>query len=163
VPYAGQLGMTRTVLFVYPLGAGTSRTAAAWSRRRQWCDRASRPLQPRVSDAAAHRRTCPRFTIAPAGWRATSAGIGPQAALGTNAPRLPAGTPAEGQLDRQPPRSVNSVPTPERVVAICCDVPGAQRWDLAQRECTEGMAKEIRSGVNGFVAHSTIEPEGARP
>jgi hypothetical protein len=102
-------------------------------------------------------------TTAPAGWRATSAGTAPQAELGTNAPRLLAGTPAEAQLDRQPPRSVNSVPTPERTVAICCDVPGAERWDLAQREFTQAMQDEIRERVGSFAAQLALEPEGARP
>jgi hypothetical protein len=102
-------------------------------------------------------------TAAPAGWRATSAGLEPQAELGTNAPRLLAGTPAEAQLDRQPPRSVGSVPTRAQTVAICCDVPGAERWDLAQREFTEAMQDEIRDRVNGLVVRLTLEPEGARP
>jgi hypothetical protein len=98
---------------------------------------------------------------APGGWRATSAAIEPQAEPRTNAPRLLAGTPAEGQLDRQP--SVSSVPTPEHVVAICCDVPGGERWDLAQRELTQTMQDEIRGHTSSLVPRLTLEPEGARP
>jgi hypothetical protein len=133
VPRAGQLSVTRTVLFVCPHGAGMSRVAAAWFN-----------------------------TTPPAGWRVTSAGIGPQAELGTNAPRLLAGTPpAEGQLDRHPRRSVGSVPACAQTIAICCDVPGAERWELRQHDFTRGMQDEIRGRVNSLVAQLTLE--GARP
>jgi len=108
--------MTQTVLFVCPHGAGMSRIAAAWFN-----------------------------LVAPPGWHATSAGLDPQAQLGQNAPRLLAGTAAEGLLDREPPRPIVGVDSPARVVAICCGVPGAERWDVAEREFTEAMCDEIRA------------------
>lgn len=108
--------MTRTVLFVCPHGAGMSRIAAAWFN-----------------------------FVAPAGWSAISAGLEPQSELGLNAPRLLAGTQAESLLDQAPPRPISAVPDPDRVVGLCCDVAGGERWDLAHREFTEAMRDEIRA------------------
>jgi len=107
--------MTDTVLFVCPQGAGMSRIAAAWLN-----------------------------LVAPPGWHATSAGIQPQPQLGSNAPRLLAGTPAERLLDPEPPRPISAITSPTCVVAICCDVPDAERWDLTEREFTDGLRDEIR-------------------
>jgi len=108
--------MTRIVLFVCPHGAGMSRIAAA------------------------------RFNlVAPTGWHALSAGLEPQAELGLHAPRLLAGTPAAELLDRERPRPISSVAAVDRIVAVCCDVPGAERWELAHREFSEAMRDEIRT------------------
>jgi hypothetical protein len=108
--------MTSTVLFVCPHGAGMSRIAAAW------------------------------FNLAaPPTWHATSAGLEPQAELGVNAPRLLAGTPAEPLLDRELPRPMSAVVAPVRVIGLCCDVPGGERWDLSNREFTSAMGDEIRA------------------
>jgi hypothetical protein len=121
------------VLFVCPRGAGMSRIAAAWFN-----------------------------TTAPEGWNGTSAGIEPQSELGTNAPRLLAGTPAEAQLDRQRPRAITPVSTAERTIALCCSVPGAERWDLEQRAFTEVMRDEIRR-VTVLIAELHAELAGVRP
>jgi protein-tyrosine-phosphatase len=110
--------MERTVLFVCPHGAGKSRMAAAFFNQ-----------------------------LAPSGWRATSAGQEPQDTLGTNAIRLLTGTAAEPFLDRAVPRQIGAVEAPARIVAIDCDVPGAERWTLANREFDDAMRDEIRGQV----------------
>src|SRR5262249_36916299 len=79
------------------------------------------------------------------GWHATSAGLEPQAELGANALRLLAGTPAERFLDREAPRPIRAVPAPDRVIALCCEVPGSTRWDLAHPEFTDATPDEIRA------------------
>jgi hypothetical protein len=107
--------MTHTVLFVCPHGAGMSRVAAAWFD-----------------------------LVAPTNWHAISAGLDPQAELGSNAPRLLAGTTAERLLDRTPPRPIIAVATPDRTIGLCCDAPGGERWDLVHREFVEAMRDEIR-------------------
>jgi hypothetical protein len=104
------------VLFVCPHGAAKSRIAAAFFNR-----------------------------IAPAGWEATSAGVEPQDTVGLNAVRLLAGTDAEALLDLAPPRPVAAVPSPNRIVAIDCDVAGGERWDLLHREFAAPMRDELRS------------------
>jgi protein-tyrosine-phosphatase len=130
--------VTRTVLFVCPHGAGMSRIAAACFN-----------------------------LVAPAGWHATSAGLEPQAELGLNAPRLLAGTAAEEFLDRERPRPISSVVAVDRVVALCCNVPDAERWELAHREFSEAMRDEIRTRAEALalecqdrdaVAASSFEP-----
>ncbi len=115
VPASGEEHVNNTVLFVCPHGAGMSRIAAVWFN-----------------------------LVAPPGWHATSAGIQPQPELGLNARRLLASTAAERLLDREPPRSISAIASPTCVVAICCDVPDAEHWDLAEREFTEAMGEEIR-------------------
>jgi arsenate reductase (thioredoxin) len=110
--------MTRSILFVYPHGAGKSRMAAAFFNQ-----------------------------LAPPGWRATSAGQEPQESLGTSAIRLLAGTDAEPLLDRGQPRPITAVDAPAHVVAIDCDVPGAERWALANRSFDSAMRDEIRGRV----------------
>jgi hypothetical protein len=114
--------MTGTILFVCPHGAGKSRMAAAYFNQ-----------------------------LAPAGWRATSAGQEPQESLGTNAIRLLDGTPAEPFLDRELPRPIAAVEAPARIVAIDCEVPEADRWTLANRQFDEAMREEIRGQVEGLV------------
>lgn len=113
--------MEQTVLFVCPHGAGKSRMAAAFFNQ-----------------------------LAPSGWQATSAGQEPQDSLGTNAPRLLAGTAAEPYLDRELPRPIASVEEPARIVAIDCDVPGAERWTLDNRQFDDAMREEIRGQVEAF-------------
>lgn len=106
--------LARTVLFVCEHGALRSRMAAAWFA-----------------------------TVAPPGWHAASAGLEPEAALSPHAARLLSGTPAEELLDRTPPVDVGARPAPTLVVAIDCDVPGAERWDLAAAQPNEAMRDEI--------------------
>ena len=110
--------MDQTVLFVCPHGAAKSRMAAAFFNQ-----------------------------LAPPGWQATSAGREPQETLGTNASRLLAGTAAEPFLDREVPRPIAAVEAPARIVAIDCDVPGAERWTLANRQFDDAMRDEIRGQV----------------
>ena len=110
--------MEQTVLFVCPHGAGKSRMAAAFFNQR-----------------------------APAGWRATSAGQEPQETLGTNAVRLLAGTAAEPFLDRELPRPIAAVEASARIVAIDCDVPGAERWTLTNQRFDEALRDELRGRV----------------
>ncbi len=107
--------MTRTLLFVCPHGAGKSRMAAAFFNR-----------------------------VAPPGWQATTAGHEPSAAVSPNAVRLLAGGDADDLLDREPPRPLEAVASPARTVAIDCDVPGAERWDLDNREFDDAMRDELR-------------------
>jgi hypothetical protein len=107
--------MTQTLVFVCSHGAGMSRVAAAWFN-----------------------------LVAPTNWHAISAGLDPQAELGSNAPRLLAGTTAEPLLDRTPPRPITAVATPDRTIGLCCDAPGGERWDLVHREFVEAMRDEIR-------------------
>jgi len=114
--------VTRTVLFVCPHGAGKSRIAAAWFNQ------ASLP-----------------------GWRATSAGLEPQAGVSVHAPRLLAGTAAEPELDHDPPRPLSAVPDPDVVVAIDCAVPGAIRWDLTTAEFGDPMCADIVERVRALI------------
>lgn len=113
--------MTRTILFVCPHGAGKSRMAAAIFNQ-----------------------------LAPAGWSASSAGQEPQETLGTNAIRLLAGTAAEPFLDRELPRPISAIEAPDRIVAIDCDVPEADRWTLANRQFDDAMREEIRGQVEAL-------------
>jgi hypothetical protein len=107
--------MAREVLFVCPHGAGKSRMAAAFFNR-----------------------------VAPPGWHATSAGQEPDPAVSPDAVRLLAGTGAEALLDREPPRPIVAAPAPTRLVAIDCDVPGAERWDLRHQRVGDAMRDELR-------------------
>jgi len=88
----------QTVLFVCPHGAAKSRMAAAFFNR-----------------------------VAPETWQATSAGVTPQDAVSLNAIRLLKDGDAEALLDVTPPQPVAAVPSPDRIVAIDCDVPQAVR------------------------------------
>ena len=110
--------MTRTILFVCPHGAGRSRMAAAFFNN----------MVPPES-----------------GWQATSAGQEPDKAVGPATVRLLAGSDAEPYLDLERPRPLAAVIAPDRVVAIDCDVPGVERWDLANQEFDEAMRDEIRT------------------
>ncbi len=104
------------ILFVCPHGAAKSRIAAAFFNR-----------------------------VAPEGWAALSAGVEPQETVGLNAIRLLEGTDAEALLDLTPPQPVGAVPSPDRIVAIDCDVPHAERWDLLHQEFESPMRDELRS------------------
>src|SRR6266542_2132579 len=88
---AVELGRTvgRTVVFVCLHGAGKSRIAAAWFNG-----------------------------VAPPDWRATSAGVAPQATVSAHAARLLAGTSVESLLDHGLPRPLAAVADPNLVVAI---------------------------------------------
>ena len=110
----------RTVLFVCLHGAAMSRLAAAYFNR-----------------------------AAPAGWHAVSAGLDPADTLSPTAEKLLAGTDAEAFLDRSPPRSVEAVSNPKRVVAlrnpaIQFELASAGRtWDLTHSTGSP-MREEIR-------------------
>ena len=110
--------MTRDILFVCPHGAGKSRMAAAFFNQ-----------------------------LAPAGWRAVSAGQEPQETLGTNAIRLLTGTVAEPFLDRELPRQISAVAAPTQIIAIDCIVPGAAQWVLTNQQFDDAMREEIRERV----------------
>jgi hypothetical protein len=60
------------------------------------------------------------------------------------------GTAAEALLDRTPPVDVAARPAPTLVVAIDCEVPGAERWDLAAAQPIEAMRDEIAARVDGL-------------
>lgn len=107
--------MQRTVLFVCLHGAGKSRMAAAFFNR-----------------------------AAPRGWEANTAGVAPQEEMSANVISLIAGSDAENFLDISTPRPIAAVPDPARVVAIDCDIPGADRWNLAHQTFDEGMRDELR-------------------
>src|SRR6266542_4098783 len=81
----------------------------------------------------------------PRGWRATSAGIEPAAAVSPSAERLVAGTPAEGLLDRTRPTPLTAAltPPPTLIVAIDCNLPSAVRWDLAVTEPSDAMRDQL--------------------
>lgn len=103
------------VVFVCPHGALKSRLAAAYFNR-----------------------------IAPAGWRATSAGQRPQQAVSVHAAPLVAGSDVAGLLDTSSPRSIHAVPDARMVVAIDCELPGAIAWRLDQQEVGDAMRDELR-------------------
>lgn len=112
----------RMVLFVCPHGAAKSRMAAAFFNR-----------------------------IATQGWEATSAGITPQEAVSLNAIRLLEGSDAEALLDLAAPQPVAAIPSPDRIVAIDCDVPSAERWDLLHQAFEAPMRDELRSRAEALV------------
>jgi len=109
------------VLFVCPHGAAKSRMAAALFNH-----------------------------VAPETWRATSAGVTPQEAVSLHAIRLLQGGDAEPLLDLTPPQPVAAVPAPNRIIAIDCDVPNSERWDLLHQEFEAPMRDELRSRVEAL-------------
>ena len=121
----------RTVLFVCPHGAGKSRMAAAFFNR-----------------------------VAPHGWHATTAGQEPDAEDSPNAVRLLAGTDAEQFLDREPPQAITAVAAPALTVAIDCDVPGAEHWELQAREMNEALRDELRARVEALAQEIDQQGEG---
>jgi hypothetical protein len=108
--------MNRILLFVCPHGAAKSRMAAAFFN-----------------------------AAAPEGWHATDAGQEPAATVSSHAVRLLDGDAAAALLDRTSPRPIAAVPGSARIVAIDCEVPGAERWDLRHQEFGEAMRDELRS------------------
>jgi len=113
----------RTVLFVCAHGAYRSRLAAAFF------------------NAAAQ-----------AGWRATSAGIEPQAAISAAAVDLAAGSAAAPQLDLGRPSALADAGSRDRTVAIDCAVAGAERWDLAVTEVGPAQRDEIRARAEALAS-----------
>ncbi|HEY8807725.1 MAG TPA: hypothetical protein VIN70_09095 [Candidatus Limnocylindria bacterium] len=107
---------SRTVLFVCAHGAYRSRLAAAFFN-----------------------------AAAPAGWRATSAGVDPQAAISAAAVDLAAGTSAERHLERGSPRALDDAGPADRMIAIDCAVAGADRWDLAVADVGPAQRDELRA------------------
>lgn len=91
------------------------------------------------------------FNVAgPAGWHAVSVGIQPQGAVSEAATRLLKGTEAETLLDTTPPRPLDAVPGRNRIVAIDCEVAGAERWDLMSQEVDFRMRDELRQRVQAL-------------
>jgi hypothetical protein len=84
---------------------------------------------------------------APAGWRATSAGLRPQEAVSAAALALVAGTDVADLVDRDPPRPLAGLPDADRMVGIDCDVPGGMRWDLRHPQAGEPMRDELRAAA----------------
>ncbi len=109
----------RTVLFVCLHGAGMSRMAAAYF-----------------------------LSAAPAGWTAISAGIEPAHTLSTTARTLLSGTTAEQFLDQAPPRAIDAVEAPARVIALRSPsiqyaMTSDESWDLSHSE-GPALRDEIR-------------------
>jgi len=113
----------RTVLFVCAHGAYRSRLAAAFFN-----------------------------AAAPAGWRATSAGVDPQAAVSVAAIELAASTAAEPHLDRGRPGALADAAPADRMIAIDCAAPGADRWDLAIGAVGPAQRDEIRARAEALAA-----------
>jgi protein-tyrosine-phosphatase len=115
--------VVQTVLFVCAHGAYRSRLAAAFFN-----------------------------AAAPPGWGAASAGQEPQDTVSDAALRLAAGTAAEAHLERDPPHGLAKHPSPDRIVAIDCDVPGADRWTLTVTQIGRAQRDEIRTRVERLSA-----------
>ncbi len=113
----------RTVLFICAHGAYRSRLAAAFFN-----------------------------AVAPRGWRGTSAGQEPQDAVSAEAIRLVAGTPAEPHLEQDRPRGIAEKQPRDRLVAIDCDQPGAERWTLRETRVGPEQRDEIRGLVERLAA-----------
>jgi protein-tyrosine-phosphatase len=107
--------LVRTVLFVCAHGAYRSRLAAAFFN-----------------------------AAAPDGWHAVSAGQEPQEHMSDAAIRLAAGTAAEPHLATDRPHGLGDHPGADRLVAIDCDVPGAERWTLTTARIGPQQRDEIR-------------------
>jgi arsenate reductase (thioredoxin) len=113
--------VNRTVLFVCPHGAAKSRLAAALFNR-----------------------------LAPHGWHATSAGLQPQEQTSARTVELVIGADLETLLDRQPPRPMPDEPAMAMAISIDCDLPGADRWDLAHQRIGAAMLDELRQRVEAL-------------
>ena len=113
----------RTVLFVCAHGAARSRLAAAWFN-----------------------------ADPPPDWHATTAaGEQPSATLNPLLARLLAATPAETHLDHSPPRPIAAAEDADVIVAIDCDLPGAEQWTLTAEEPSEATRDELRNRVTALV------------
>jgi hypothetical protein len=133
-PVDGEVEVRRTVVFVCPHGAGKSRIAAAWFNG-----------------------------AAPPGWRATSAGVTPQATVSAHAARLLAGTLVADLLDLGLPCPLAAVAAPDLVVAIDCppgQVPGALSWALASQQFDAALVAELRQRA-GALARTLAGPTGS--
>ena len=116
----------RTVLFVCLHGAGMSRLAAAYF-----------------------------LSAAPADWHAVSAGVEPADTLSPTAEALLSGTAAAQFLDHAPPRGINAVDKPWRLIAlrnpsIQYELASDETWDLTS-SAGAPLRDEIRSRVDGLV------------
>ncbi len=114
---------SRTVLFVCAHGAYRSRLAAAFFN-----------------------------AAAPAGWRAVSAGLDPQHEVSAAAVDLATNTVAEPHLERGRPSAIAEAGPVDRIVAIDCDVAGADRWDLAVGDAGPVQRDEIRARAEALAA-----------
>ena len=114
---------SRSVLFVCAHGAYRSRLAAAFFN-----------------------------AAAPAGWRAASAGLDPQRSMSEAAIELATSTAAEPHLERTRPSALADAGPVDRVVAIDCDVPGADRWDLGVGDVGPAQRDEIRARAEALAA-----------
>jgi hypothetical protein len=112
-----------TVVFVCPHGALKSRLAAAYFNR-----------------------------VAPAAWRATSAGQQPQEAVSAHAVALAAGSGVAGLLDTGPPRPLDVASDARLLVAIDCDLPSAITWRLDHRDAGEAMREELQQRTERLAA-----------
>jgi protein-tyrosine-phosphatase len=88
----------------------------------------------------------------PDGWHAASAGQEPQEAMSDAALRLAAGTEAEAHLEQDPPHSLAEHPSPDRIVAIDCEMPGAELWTLTVTQIGRMQRDEIRARVERLAA-----------
>lgn len=84
----------------------------------------------------------------PAGWEATTAGLEPSEAHSPRAEAAVAGTIAEATFDTSTPKPLPPTDSAARIVAIDCDVPGAERWDTGIAE----MGPEMRDAIAARVA-----------
>ena len=114
---------SRTVLFVCAHGAYRSRLAAAFFN-----------------------------AVAPNGWRAASAGLDPQESTSAAAVELATNTVAERHLERARPTALGDAGPVDRIVAIDCDVDGADRWDLAVGDIGPAQRDEIRARAEALAA-----------
>ena len=121
----------RTVLFVCTHGAYRSRLAAAFFN-----------------------------AAAPAGWRAASAGVEPQAAISAAAVALVAGTAGESRLEGGAPIGLADAGPRDRMVAIDCAVVGAERWDLEVTEVGPAQRDEIRTRAEALAAELSAGSAG---
>jgi hypothetical protein len=96
---------------------------------------------------------------APSGWHATTAGQDPAAGINPLTLQLMKGSAAEPYLDVDPPRPLAAVTNPDRIVAIDCQVPGAEQWNLVHQEMGEALRDELARRVNAL----TLEGQGDDP
>jgi hypothetical protein len=119
----------QTVLFVCAHGAYRSRLAAAFFN-----------------------------AAAPPGWSAASAGLEPQDTVSDAAIRFAAGTAAEAHLEQDAPHALGQHPSPDRLVAIDCEVPGAERWTLAVTQIGRAQRDELQARAERLA--SELQPRG---
>ena len=86
----------------------------------------------------------------PEGWIAVSAGLEPQAELGGTAARLLSGTETASYLDRSRPRAVAETSPADAVIAIDCQLDGAEDWHLVSRDPNPAMLGELEGRVRAL-------------